>query len=299
LSGASVCLTAGRSRVSRLHDIIDSTERKIELCFETNLLLEERLEVNRRCQLCSVRTLSALVTILTLQFATARGQVLPLDVPVAGMSQAEWGVLSAKWALETPADMNPLLDTTGEFAFLGDQGDVFFLDGIFRGPPVTRSVTIRDDQHVLVHLITNFDTADEPTDTEAALRASVAARADRFDQLFLEIDGVVPPGLNLGDHRQQSPPGFYDPVFPENNPLGAPVGTFPAVHDGYRVMLEPLSLGDHSIAFGGRAGLFTTSVVYNVSVVPEPASLTLLAAASSLVLALHRRRRSIRNGMRS
>lgn len=47
------------------------------------------------------------------------GQVLPPDAVVAGMSVAEWGVLESKWVGETPADTNPIADTTGEFSFLG------------------------------------------------------------------------------------------------------------------------------------------------------------------------------------
>lgn len=95
-------------------------------------------------------------------------------------------------------------------------------------------------------------TQEGPTQTEADLRALATADADLIDELSLEIDGETPAGVDLFDHRQPSPPGLFEMVFPAKNVFGAPAGSVPAVKDGYAVMLEPLSRGQHTIAFGGR-----------------------------------------------
>ena len=41
---------------------------------------------------------------------------------------------------------------------------------------------------------------------------------------------------------------------------------FPAVDDGYYVMVAPLSIGDHTIHFHGTAGPYVRDVTYNITV---------------------------------
>ena len=53
---------------------------------------------------CGVCTCAIVAAILAFHAPTnTHAQVLPPDANVAGMSQAEWGVLGTKWAFENPA----------------------------------------------------------------------------------------------------------------------------------------------------------------------------------------------------
>src|SRR5690348_8610285 len=68
-----------------------------------------------------------------------------------GLTQAELANRWWQWALSFPAPVNPLLDTTGAFSYLGDQGPVFFLaatTGTVGNDTVSRTVTIMNDQAV-------------------------------------------------------------------------------------------------------------------------------------------------------
>ena len=44
---------------------------------------------------------------------------------------------------------------------------------------------------------------------------------------------------------------------------------YPAVSDGYWLLLNPLPLGQHTINFGGSNGGFTLNITYNIRVVPR------------------------------
>src|SRR5687768_16621403 len=92
-----------------------------------------------------------LLCILTSQLLNAG--VLSPDAVVAGKTQSEWSAAWWQWALPYPAGQNPLTDTTGALASLGDRGSVFFLAGTTSPQPVVRSVTVREDQFLFFPVI--------------------------------------------------------------------------------------------------------------------------------------------------
>jgi hypothetical protein len=114
--------------------------------------------------------------------------------------------------------------------------------------------------------------------TEADLRDLVGFFSDFIDpdSLFCEIDGKSV--WNLTDYRVQSPLFTFGPL-PDNNVLqsfgvDAPEGsTSPAVSDGVFVMLKPLSVGKHTLHYGGTLDLssiggpvFIQDVTYHITV---------------------------------
>jgi hypothetical protein len=94
--------------------------------------------------------------------------------------------------------------------------------------------------------------------------------------LFVQIDGRSLQ--NLASFREQSPLFTYGPL-PANNLLGVPAGTVsPSVSDGYHVMLAPLSVGQHTLHFGGTAVVpvgpgqtltFIEDITYHITVAPR------------------------------
>src|SRR5262245_49968482 len=69
---------------------------------------------------------------------------------------AEWW----QWALSIPTSVNPLTDTTGEDAFVGQRGPVWFLAGVFNGSTATRTCSVPEGEQLFFPVINqiNFNT---------------------------------------------------------------------------------------------------------------------------------------------
>jgi hypothetical protein len=150
---------------------------------------------------------------------------------------------------------NPTLDTTGEFARVGQSGRVWFLAG---GGNVERTITVPAGKS-LFFPVYNTVWWSEPGDgwDSALLLSGANAWIDRVDTLSVTIDGR--PLRNLKSLRAESTFSLW---LPEDNLVdvwyGAeyPGGEYePAVADGYWVLLAPLSKGHHNLHIeGGISG---------------------------------------------
>ena len=104
--------------------------------------------------------------------------------------------------------------------------------------------------------IVNADcnTVDDPTATEADLRACANFLADHIQNLLVTVDGIAVDHVGL--YRAESPMFVIGP-FPDNPIIYADPGTTAnSVSDGFYIMLAPLSRGQHEIHFEGAA-IFT------------------------------------------
>lgn len=197
----------------------------------------------------------AAVWTLSAQAANPNPGVLPINSTPCGKAYGEWSGLWWQWALSIPADKNPMLDQTGEYAAIGQSGPVWFLAGT-QGGTAERTVTVPAG-NALFFPIVNFVWVNAPEfgdppwspEQEANARAVAAAFIDGATGLACEIDGR--PVANIEDYRCQTPPGKdYMVAFPEANVWGIPEGTYgPSVDDGIYLMLAPLSVGKHTIHF--------------------------------------------------
>src|SRR6266566_813262 len=78
----------------------------------------------------------AATLVLALATVTSFAQnarVLPLNSSPYGKSYGQWAVAWWQWGLGVPVTNNPVLDTTGEFAGIGQSRPVWFLGGSFGG----------------------------------------------------------------------------------------------------------------------------------------------------------------------
>jgi hypothetical protein len=143
-------------------------------------------------------------------------------------------------------------------------GDVIFLAGT-TGGSATRSCTIGSTQSILVPLI-NFEcsTIEGNGETPAELNKCTRNTVDQFSGLSLVIDGT--PVSNLAKFRVGSP--VFSFTAAAGNGFGIPAGTTRSVADGYWALISPLSVGIHTISFGGEypPGGFTTSATYILTV---------------------------------
>lgn len=200
-----------------------------------------------------------------------------------GKSYGEWSAEWWKWAYSIPADRNPLFDETGELAGEGQDGQVFFLAGVFNeSGSVTRSVMVPPGKALFFPLVNvEWDNHCPPVDPpmdESQLLAIVNETLDMVTDLTCEVDGSPIP--DLFSYRVTSP--SFDVVFPANNLFQLfgcdhiTPGTYSGfVSGGYYVMLAPLTRGLHTIRFGGSVGdppFFTLDITYNLLVAPPAAS---------------------------
>jgi len=183
---------------------------------------------------------------------------------------AEW----IEWTVAVAASTNPLLDSDGTFAAVGQSGKVWFLTGT-TGGSATRAATIPVGT-ALFFPIVNFFWVNTPEygdpawsqEQEASVRDLMAATVDTAQDVILEIDGRPVP--NLDSLRVSGAVGAC--TLPDDNIFGVPFDPVPhdCVADGYWALLSPLSVGNHTIHFaGGFASGFSLDVTYHITVSPH------------------------------
>jgi hypothetical protein len=208
--------------------------------------------------------------------AKPKPPVLPPTAHPYGQSYSEWAADWWQWALEQPADTNPLLDETGAQCANEQQGKVWFLAGTLASDPVTRSCTVPTGTALLFPVVNAFSCVDtgDPVPPDAVLREQVAYVRSATG-LTATIDGAAVP--NVPAYFEESAvfsitlPG----PLPDDNVLGAPPGVYePCVDAGYYIVVRPLPPGEHTIHFTGTVVVpgpepseFNVDVTYNITTV--------------------------------
>jgi hypothetical protein len=207
--------------------------------------------------------------------------VMPPQSHPNGKSYAEWGAAWWQWALALPAEINPILDTTGASCGLGQSGPVWFLAGT-SGASVERICTVPRDKAIffpIINVLSDYpcppEFGFEPTEgqtMEDFLTQNANMYIGNVTNLGVEVDGVALK--NLYDYRATSSLYYFtadtsltavlDPCI-----TGTPQ---PGVADGYWIMLTPLKRGTHTIHFTGACWIpewnwgFTVNVTYLLTV---------------------------------
>jgi hypothetical protein len=192
---------------------------------------------------------------------------------VAGETIAQWTQKWWTWALQAPANQNPLLDTTGSFAHVNNTDSVFFIGGTF-GDVTTADRTIANvpaGEPLLIPVLNQFDTLDPPNVENKILsdfQKSVTS-------LFAEIDGVSVK--NLQSHLVRTDFFSMGPTQPgslieqlqleQQPPLPPAADLSPTKSSGYWLMVDGLSPGQHTLHFGGSLSSgFSTDVTDHITV---------------------------------
>lgn len=140
-----------------------------------------------------------------------------------------------QWALSIPASVNPQLDETGEDAFVGQRGSVWFLAGAFSGGTVVRNMVFVPEGTALFFPVINqinFNTPNVcgqgPGNLSVIdMRALSAAFIDGAVNLSVTVDGIAIKKLR----RVQSQ--VFEVALPKDNvfvPLCAPLPLPPGVY---------------------------------------------------------------------
>jgi hypothetical protein len=224
------------------------------------------------------QTIPMLATVLALaaaQPARANGDpanpgILPPHSELYGESYGQWAADWWTWALSIPAEINPLNDTNGAFAAVGQHGPVWFLAGATSGA-ATRNVTVPEGKALFFPIInTLWWTAptDPPTSLADILAALAGVTAD-ITNLSCAIDGVAVKHLE----KDVTISPVFSLTIPADNVLGLPAAVYtPDIDEGVYLMLAPLRPGTHTIHFTGSSPDlgYSLDVTYNLTVQPPP-----------------------------
>lgn len=187
---------------------------------------------------------------------------------------ADW----LEWILAIPAGINPLLDTDGAHAAIGQSGRVWFLAGTTTSGTVTRAISVPAGTALFFPIVNYFwinatEFGDPPSspEQEASVRAFLAETVDTTHDPVLEVDGW----RVMGVHRLRVRSALGACTVPDDNIFGVVFepGPHDCVGDGYWALRPPLSPGRHSVRFAGgfeaggfEAGGFALDVTYDVTV---------------------------------
>jgi hypothetical protein len=211
-----------------------------------------------------------------------RVKIFDRDSVVYGRTYGDWNAAWQQWADSISTANHPLFDN-GDCR-LGQSGPVWFLGRKFIEvgrtadfDNIVRYCNVPSGKALYIAIYNAEDsTLEEATPGSnhftqiAELRAAAAYVMDGVTNLSMQVDGK-----NIRDikerFRMQSPAyGFTLPADNFFNALGEgpfEAGTyFPAVDDGYYVMVAPLPLGHHTIHFHGIAGPYVQDVTYHIYV---------------------------------
>jgi hypothetical protein len=204
--------------------------------------------------------------------------VYPVDSVICGKTYGEWSAEWWKWILAIPTSSNPFMDDgSGEFCAEGQSGDVWFLAGSWVGT-TKLNCEVPAGKAIFFPIFNNECSKIEGYgETQKELRDSTNSIIDCVTVTEVKVDGKRLK--NLDDYRAESKLFVFK--LPEDNVLeefGWIVPEFegarssPAVSDGYWIMLEPLSEGEHKIYVYGKAvfddgSTFETKMTYCITVV--------------------------------
>ncbi|WP_435007668.1 hypothetical protein P12x_004932 [Tundrisphaera lichenicola] len=214
----------------------------------------------------------------------ANSKVFPPCSNPHGLSYAEWSARQWQWLFSLPVDHHPLFDSAD--CSTGQSGKVWFLGGTFSTSEIEPGVILGKADRTckipsgtalfLPMVAAECSEIEGNGETEAVLRECANFFGDFIipSSVFLEIDGK--PVTNPERYRVESPLFSIGPL-PENNVLGAAQGsTSPAVSDGYFAMVKPMSVGKHTLRFGGiidvssiGGPIFIQDIKYTIDVMPR------------------------------
>jgi len=196
--------------------------------------------------------------------------VVPPNGTAYGYKYSELGAQWWQFVVSIPGSTNPIADPDGSQCVLGQRGPVWFL--AFSQVGDVRTCSIPEDTALFFPLF-NVVSVATAVETVKQLRADIAPCVDAVTSMSVVVDGVLVPKLGA-KYRIRS--DVFAVALPDGNIFGIDGGIYsPAVDDGYYVMLKPLSVGAHTLRFGGESagcaifggGPLSLDVTYNLTVV--------------------------------
>lgn len=165
-----------------------------------------------------------------------------------GKTYNQWSAAWWQWNMELPLAGHPSIDSPDFDVRAGQRGNVWFLAAPFG--TVERTCTIPKNKSLFIGLL-DAEASDleglGTTVVEQSVAAMDLANHIVVSTLFCTIDGVSVNHLN----RYRKLSRQFEFTAPTPWIFGGTGGEGTAVGDGYYVLIEPLSKGQHTIHYGG------------------------------------------------
>jgi hypothetical protein len=175
----------------------------------------------------------------------ARGRVKPPNFGWRG-SHTDLSELTSdnwQWLMAVPLETVLAVEETGDFGLVAQQGKVWYLAGGAPYAPNIRTLTVPAGKSLFFLVAGAVAWAPEDGETVEELRGVAGFLTDLVVEMECEVDGV--PVEGLFENRVASP-GF---AFEGGAVFGLEGGRDLAAGDGYWLMLDPLSPGEHVIEY--------------------------------------------------
>jgi hypothetical protein len=188
----------------------------------------------------------------TFSTASASVNIFPPDSKPYGLTHAEHAKNFWKWLLPQPANNTPADDPTGEKCLNGQANStsqVFYLSENAGGRS-ERICEVPVGKGLLIPIMEVEESDKEMPNSSIEDLASAAKKdQDSVNSLYLQIDGKEWKYADLIKYRI-NPTDAFQVVFPDNAIFGVTKGG-PAnvVADGFYILTEPLTKGNHSVHF--------------------------------------------------
>ena len=184
-----------------------------------------------------------------------------------GLTYGQWTVKWWQWAHATPKSTNPLLDETGKYASIDQDGPVWFLAGTAgENKVIQRICKIPSEKSILFPVINyEMNTIEKPE----LKRESELIRHVIEDVNDIIIKSAIIDGISVPIYRIRSDPPIFPLTINSDNGFGIQGGCTNATADGYWVFLKSLPQGEHNIYFHGScsSGIRNVTASYRIRIV--------------------------------
>jgi hypothetical protein len=182
---------------------------------------------------------------------------------IAGKPLEEWAKEYWQWVVTTPETIPKDPQTNLDQCIIGSDpvGMMTFLINPYQ-ITYNSKCTIPSDRYVLVPLLTSEcdPTVPDPRGQSDNIQDVWACAKDANeifklwkvvldDQILFENSGNSVVNQNLTEQILVRNSSIFTLNIPENNRFGVPAGPYPAVVDGYYLVLNPLPVGEHILEY--------------------------------------------------
>jgi hypothetical protein len=188
---------------------------------------------------------------LTSVAASNSSSIFPPDSKPYGLTYDEHAQNFWKWLLSIPSGESPLGDRTGDKCSVGQtntNSSVFYLSG--GEGKVERTCTVPAGKGLVIPVMLVEQSDKEiPGASVEVLTNAAKQDQDGVNSLYLQVDNAEYNYDDLLKYRTQ-PTEPFQAIFPDNGIFGvAEGGPSQVVADGFYILTEPLTAGNHTVHF--------------------------------------------------
>ena len=184
-----------------------------------------------------------------------------------GLTYGQWTVKWWQWAHASPQSVNPLLDGTGKYASINQDGPVWFLAGTAGENKLIQRICKIPSEKAILFPIINYEM--NPIEKPELKMESELITHVIEDINDIIIKTAIIDGISIPIYRIRSDPRIFPLTINDDNGFGIPGGCTNATADGYWVFLKSLPQGEHNIYFHGSCsgGIRNVTTRYTLRII--------------------------------